>query len=172
MKKAFLPLTILFCCIFNVSAQIEIPPEEYEVYKAWIEQSVITPETKEILIGKFTADNDNDITFYFKRRGIGRELPQLQASTLNNYRLRNRQWLELKNNFGVSTVIKFVNMANWHPYLDETRDKSIITFSRVGFNNEKNQALVYIIPEGINITPIIFIFYQKKMENGRLKGTY
>lgn len=92
MKKALLLLTTLFCCIFNALAQENIEPEEYEVYKAWMEKSFITFDTKQVFITKFTTDSFSD--FAFLEPSKKRQISQLQSSTFKDYKLRNQKSLE------------------------------------------------------------------------------
>jgi len=152
MKKAILVLTILFCCIFNVVAQEEIESEEYEVYKVWLNKILIKPDTKQIVIMKFIADHRDDFTYL--PRAKRRKLSQLQFSTLKNYRLRNRKTPELRNDFGVTPIINFITREEFLFFLGsysaaEEFAKKFgaeyrISFSRVGFNKRKNQAMLHV----------------------------
>ena len=152
MEKATLLLTILLCFVFNASAQRSVTLEEYEVYKAWLEKAFITPETRQLFIIKQTTDFIDD--FYelplYKRR----QLHKLQSSTLRNYRLRNRKSLELKNNFDVKPIVNLIidedpasHLDSNSPYLNLEKEFGAeyrITLSRVGFNKNKNQALIHV----------------------------
>lgn len=150
MKKAVLLFTVLFCCIFNALAQKQIEPEEYNVYRAWLEQDFIAPDTKQIVIRKFTDANPHDIT------NVPRESPmlsQLQPSTLRDYKRRSRQSVVLKNNFGVSPIVKLSpeNLENFFSDNSPSQDwrkefgaEYRFSLTRVGFNKKKNQALFHV----------------------------
>lgn len=153
MKKALFLLTILFCCLLNAVAQQEIEPEEYQVYKDWLEKSIISPETKQIDIVNFTADNvHGGISSLYESRNPLTKL--LQSSTSRNYKLRNRNSYALSNDFGMKPIVNFINKDGVDTYRGTSKtylnfeDKSsipwVFTFSRVGFNKDKTQALFHV----------------------------
>lgn len=145
-------LTILFCCSFNVLAQEEIDAQEYEVYNAWIEKSFINSETKQIFITKFTFYDD--LNYSFDSSDKKRFFSQLQSSTRKDYKLRNRKSFEMKNNFLVKPIVNIIEedrielFGKNSPYPDLAKRFGAeyrISFSRVGFNKNKNQALVHVV---------------------------
>ncbi len=167
MKKALLLFTILFCCVFSALAQENIEPEEYAVYKAWLEKSFITPDTKQIFITKFTDNYFTDFTdMALSKR---RKLSELQSSTLKNHRLQNRKSSELKNNFGDSPIVNLIvekDLGNYlesdSPYPDFAKKFGAeyrISFSRVGFNKKKNQALIHVNYRSNSIRKYVFGYY-------------
>ncbi len=167
MKKALLLFTILFCCIFNAVAQEKIEPEEYEVYKAWLEKSFITSDTKQIFITKFTIYRD--LNSAIDSRENRQLLLRLQSSTLEDFRLHNRKSLELKNDFGVSPIVNLIieddlgnYLGNGSPYPDFAKKFGAeyrISFSRVGFNKKKNQALIQVDYRSNTIRKYQFGYY-------------
>jgi hypothetical protein len=146
LKRAATLFIILFCCFFLALAQEQIKPEEYEVYQAWLNKAFITPETKQIVIMKFTAGDRDDLNDL--------KLSQLQSSTRRDYRLRNRKSLELKNYFGVSPIVTlspeaelasfFHNGLAYKNLAEKFGAEFGIALSRVGFNRKKNQALMHV----------------------------
>lgn len=150
MRKAVLLFTILFCCILNALVQEQVEAEEYEICKAWLENAFITPETKQIILMKFTADYHDGFDFLPSEKK--RQLSQLQSSTLKSYKLRNRKSVELKNNFGVNPIVNliskdlpdFMNDRCYEDFAEKFGAKFRIAFSRVGFNKKKNQALIHV----------------------------
>src|SRR5205085_10090913 len=72
------------------------------------------------------------------------------------FRLRNLKQLELKNNFAIAPIINFVIIEDLQGFF-RTRSgffesisekfngaEFLVTFSRVGFNASKNQALIHV----------------------------
>lgn len=167
MKKGALLFTILFCCIFNARAQEQIEPEEYEVYKALLNNMhFITRDAKQIFIMKFTADHWDGSTFLPKEKI--QQLSQVRSSTLKDYKLRNSKSLELKNNFGVSANVNLIpeNLVTFlrsgAPYEDFVKKAGAeygIALSRVGFNKKKNQALIHVDFRNISDPKFAFGYY-------------
>lgn len=151
MRKTIIILSILFCCSFNAFAQQEIDSQEYEVYKAWLEKAFITSDTKQIFVINVTSyralsdsSDSSDKKQFFS---------QLQSSTRKDYKLRNRKSFELKNNFLVKPIVNMIEedllelFGKNSPYPDLAKRYGAeyrISFSRVGFNKKKNQALLHV----------------------------
>ncbi|HEX9961027.1 MAG TPA: hypothetical protein VGB00_08845, partial [Pyrinomonadaceae bacterium] len=151
MKKAALLLTILLCCIFHARAQERIEPEEYQIYKAWLEKPFIVDKTSRIFVMKFTADFFDDFTAM--PGGKRRQLSRLQSSALKDYRARNRKPLDLTNNFGVNANLQLIpqdlhlefrTSSSYAELAKKSGAEYGIAFSRVGFNKKKNQALIHV----------------------------
>jgi C4-dicarboxylate-specific signal transduction histidine kinase len=172
MKKAALLSAILFCCLFSCAAQEQIEPEEYEVYKAWLENPLLLSDNKQIIIMKSTADFRFD--FMEMPRHRRRKLFRLQNSTLKDYRLRNRQSSELTNEVRVnanvqlinSDLINFLSEPATLDFFEKTGAEFGIAFSRVGFNRKMNQALMDVNYRSVRTTKYatgyFFLFSWKK----------
>lgn len=158
MKIILLLFAILFCCAFNIAAQSQIEPEEYGIYKQILEEWFINASTTHIVIDKFTVVNDSDNskqTSYIKRKLSG-----VRSETLANYISRNNISFELKNDFNISPAVNFITEEDLVSVrrqekadLGESFKKAFkekfstnlqISFSRVGFNQKRNQALLQV----------------------------
>lgn len=174
-KTIIILLSILFCCSFNTFAQQEIDSQEYEVYKAWLEKAFITSDTKQIFILNFTSYEDLKFSLGSSDKKL--LFSQLQSSTRKDYKLRNRKSFEMKDNFRVNPVVNIINdeergnyLGSDSPYPDLAKKFGAeyrISFSRVGFNKKKNQALVNINYKSNTIPKYMFGYlYLLSKENG------
>jgi hypothetical protein len=149
MKKVFLIVAILLCCVFDARAQQQIGNDEYEVYSAWLKKGFLIPKQTEISIVNVTEDFWNDLSTLPREKR--QKLSRLRSSTLENYRLRNRKPLEFKNDFVPGLIVNLISREDWlnHParrtsdQVPEHMDNRLI-FSRVGFNKKRNQALIHV----------------------------
>lgn len=153
MKKAILLLTILFCYTFNVFAQEQIDSEEYDVFK------VVLAGGKSI-ISNFTII-DSGLNRSMKLAHLKRELSEIESETRKSYNTRNQRRFELQDTFGSKSTVAFISDEELKIIFDklgEDRNEltvenaliekygsgTLISFSRVGFNKNKTQALVAI----------------------------
>lgn len=178
MKKALPLVTILLCCAVSVSAQERVQPEEYEIYK------FLLGEKTQSVVFRFTTDENLDSVFNSRKR----KLSVVQGETRRDYNQRNRQSFDLENNFGIDSAIKLVGDDDIKPFFDlsfkdrlvaentfyeKFGSRSLVYFSRVGFNRSKTQALLsYISNDGICGTCASNYIYvlSKKKDGWRIKN--
>lgn len=150
MKKALLQLLIvLFGGVFGGLAQNKIEPEDYDVYRALLENR------NGAVISKFTFKQD--LKYFLKSPAHKSELSILEADTRKNYQKRNQKPFELQKNFGAGFTVNLVSYENLRPFYDRLKESelaaekalmekygtnTVITFSRAGFNKNKTQALL------------------------------
>ena len=157
MKKAFLLITILFCCVFSVVAQEQIEREEYDVYNA-----VFGDDSYQHVIFNFTALTELNPASKFIRKLLRQELSIVKPDTLKSFNNRNEKSFELKDEFGRQPTVKLVNNEDMQPFLEMIKKDNdneiavqnaflekygsmgLVTLSRVGFNKSKTQALVLL----------------------------
>jgi hypothetical protein len=147
MRKILPLLTILLCCTFGILAQDQIQPEEYEVYK------VLLGDGYQSVVSKFTVVDELNAILKTRKR----ELSVVQSETRKNYNQRNQRSFELHNNFGIKPSVKLVvskdvslffemarknELAAEDAFYKKFASRTLIHLSRVGFNKNKNQALV------------------------------
>lgn len=147
MRKLLLSVTILFCCVFQVLAQEQIELEEYEVYK------VLLGDGYQSVVSKFTVVDELNLVLKTRKR----ELAVVQSETRKNYNRRNQRSFELQNIFGIKPNVKLVvgedvssffemarknELAAENAFYEKFGSRTLTYLSRVGFNRNKDQALV------------------------------
>ncbi len=167
MKKAVLFVIILFISLVNTAAQHNsdvqkrIESNEYDVYNVVLKELFIKPDTKQLVIYKFTSGE-----FIGERQSsqfqiLDRENTPIEAETIENYNALNKESVKLKYDFDISSKVNLATDAELKPVLEtfETDGSGkaykdalmkkyettiIIRLSRVGFNKSKNQALIHV----------------------------
>jgi hypothetical protein len=165
MKNAAILFAFLFCLFLNTFGQSktvakeEIHPEEYSVYKSILENWVIKPNTKQVVIRKFTSGSavaDSSISETNKARLVR----GLNLETLEDYNSRHNKPFELKNNFGVEIPVKLVTDEELKPIFDKEKEKDftetalqamqkryqttkLVPFSRVSFDKSHPIAILH-----------------------------
>jgi len=167
-RYCFLGL-IFTSIVFNVTAssrqryekdpKLAPTPEEYEMYSALIKQFYVTPQYHLIVIEDRTfrydpREEDEDQPWYDKPKGI-----VIDPSTIADYGAKNTDhWVVDKNAFKLGVKCELVTSSDlwaifhgkmgeveWLQFFDRHPDSSgFVMLSRVGFNTQHNQAMVYI----------------------------
>jgi len=156
MHKLFFNLilcALLLLCPGRAQAQSPVESEEYAAYNAVI-SSMLNKRgarpVKLILLWEQTAINGSKLTSPdWKLRPQG--IYGITKDTLDHYVAKNDQQQRLERLFDLKVEYELVNdneylklmfERTFHKKYPESLE-SIIYFSRVGFNREKTQALVY-----------------------------
>jgi hypothetical protein len=135
-----------------------VSDEEYEIYSSVIKQMYVQPETKLLMIEERTFRYDfaieNDEPWRDKRKGL-----TIDQSAVEDYETRNgRQWLLNKASFKLPVKINLITDLDlkaifhgnwgeleWINYYRRFPDSSgFVMLSRIGFNTERTQALLYV----------------------------
>lgn len=131
--------------------------EEYAVYDTLIEQMYIRDQVEQIVIKDQTSlsgFNNEELEGIFQR--VGRKLTTLQKTTFNDFRANNEQPHRLDGPFNLSVSYTLISKDEENDLLYQRPDRwfafykkypkaqGVLTISRVGFNPEMNQALVYV----------------------------
>ena len=147
IKKTLTLLTILFCFALCISAQEKIESEEYEVYR------VLLGDGYQSVVSKFSVDEELKSIFKVRKR----ELSVVQSETRKSYKQRNQKSFELQENFGIKPNVKLVvgedvnsffemarknELAAENAFYEKFGSRTLVYLSRVGFNENKDQALV------------------------------
>ena len=167
MKKALLFVVILFVSLVESVAQHNsdvrksVESNEYNIYKVVLKELFIKPDTKQLVIHKFTSGEFIGEQQSSQFQLLDRENIPVESETIENYNTLNKESVKLKYDFGTSTKVNLVTDAELRTILETFKaDKSgkaytdalmkkyetttIIRFSRVGFNKSKNQALLHV----------------------------
>ena len=182
MKKTLLIFTILFCCAFITFAQKDsivqekAETEEYSVYKAVLKELFIKPNTKQLVIRKLTINEPYKTFYNFRNKPINQEM-------IENFSSANLKQAELKDDFGVDIPVSLVTEEELRAIFDtyyaditgkiyeEVMKKKyntsrIVWFSRVGFNKDKNQAMLHVgYSCGATCGQGLFVFLSKRDGN-------
>ncbi len=131
--------------------------EEYAVYSTLINQMYNFDGIDRVVIGSQTsiqdsiAGNSNTTLQY-----VAKHLPRDSVSweTLNDFQAKNKQPQLLKPLFKIELKYVFLSKEeqgelfqtdnDWTAFLIKYPKQRLITLSRIGFNHEMNQAIVYI----------------------------
>jgi hypothetical protein len=160
MTKSILLLliTILIAgCTGGKTAPASVLVEEYAVYEAAIESLYLTEDIELIVIKNRTATDsspseslDTEVAYIQEEFGSA-----IESETLSDYRARNKQSHQLDQDFLLDVPYVLLSEAElaetfergggWNQfYKIYPNSQGIMTLSRVGFNTQIDQALVYI----------------------------
>lgn len=135
-----------------------VSDEEYEIYSAVIKQMYVQPNTKQLVIEertfRYDFGSENDEPWRDKRKGLA-----IDESAVEDYEARNsRQWLlnkasfklPVKANLITDLDLKAIFHGNWgdlewiNYYRRFPDSRGFVMLSRIGFNTEHTQALLYV----------------------------
>lgn len=135
-----------------------VSDEEYEIYSSVIKQTYVQPNTKLLIIEERTFRYDfaiqNDEPWREKRKGL-----TIDQTAVEDYEAKNSQhWLLNKASFKLPVKISLITDLDlkaifhgkwgeleWIYYYRRFPDSSgFVMVSRVGFNTEHTQALLYV----------------------------
>ena len=135
--------------------QSDPEPEEYAVYAVLLKE-FMGKETKQLVIMKHTAVDD--ISGHDPSQMLGRLSP-LTKETAEDFKVKNARSYELSNKFNLQVEISFLTKDEVKELFGRRDDKrdgwsifhqkyptagAIITLSRVGFSDDRTQALVFV----------------------------
>jgi hypothetical protein len=132
-------------------------PEEYAVYSALIERMFIRKEVELIVIKHQTSAYSSDPGRLGETlEQVRKAMPGLKPETVADFQSRNNRPSLLEKLFDLKVKVALISKdevehlfgagGGWWKTFYERYPKSqgILTLSQVGFNPEKNQALVYV----------------------------
>ena len=137
-----------------------VSDEEYEIYSSIIKQFYVEPKTKQVIIEERTFRYDfgvaNDEPWREKSKKKGESIDE---SAADDYETKNgSKWLLNKNSFKLPVKMSLITdndlkaifhgswgdleWINYYRRFPESR--GFVMLSRVGFNTERTQALMYV----------------------------
>ena len=135
-----------------------VSAEEYDIYSSIIKQIYLKPETKMAMIEERTFRYDfgveNDEPWREKKKGV-----VIEESAIEDYETKNSQpWLlnkasfklPVKTNLITDLDLKAIFHGNWgelqwiNYYRRFPDSDGFVMLSRIGFNTERTQGLMYI----------------------------
>ncbi|MEK6322531.1 MAG: hypothetical protein AABN33_12715 [Acidobacteriota bacterium] len=140
------------------SSDFAVSDEEYEIYSTVIKQKYVQPNTKLLIVEERTFRYDfaieNDEPWREKRKGV-----TIDQSAAEDYEAKNsRQWLLTKASFKLPVKLNLITDLDlkaifhgiwgdleWTNYYRRYPESSgFVMLSRIGFNTERTQGLLYI----------------------------
>ena len=150
--------------------------EDYAVYSEILSGKRYNSDL--IVINDFTSQG-----LIADAKNLNYEIPSLTQDTINDYQAKKIESRKLENNFTVSGKVVFlseeevtqlfnIGLDGWNKFNKKYPGANgIITLSRVGFNKEKTQALVYV---GISCGGLCgggsFMFLEKRNGKWSIRG--
>ena len=135
-----------------------VSDEEYEIYSSVIKQIYVQPNTKHLIVEertfRYDFGSENDEPWRDKRKGL-----TIDESAVEDYETRNsRQWLlnkasfklPVKTNLITDLDLKAIFHGNWgdlewiNYYRRFPDSRGFVMLSRIGFNTQHTQALLYV----------------------------
>ena len=147
--------------VANHATQADLAPEEYAVYAAVVSKlfacekvTFDTQATVKLLVIKDHTTVDRLAPKALEDwEYVSRRLPSISQETANDYKERNRGSHQIKDTFNLKIEYALVRKdelehvlksGGWETFYEKYPDSGgYISFSRVGFNPERNQALIY-----------------------------
>lgn len=140
------------------SSDTGVSDEEYEIYSSVVKQIYVQPETKLLMIEertfRYDFGSENDEPWRDKRKGLS-----IDESAAEDYETKNsRQWLlnkvlfklPVKTNLITDLDLKAIFHGNWGElewisyYRRFAESSGFVMLSRIGFNTQHTQALLYV----------------------------
>jgi len=172
MPKEVLWKTLFFVIAFSnvqltaiASFQDEVGADEYGVYSALLRQSYISAGDMQLVIENYTQDTSvyygDDIAEHF--RYLRGRLASLSHDTIDDFRRKNNGSQLLQRSFHLRIKYTLISKDRFEGFAgpDERMERSrvgwerfyreypgvsgVLLLSRVGFNRNKSQALVFVM---------------------------
>jgi hypothetical protein len=148
--------TVLFAVLvlFNVFVfgQTKVSPEEYEIFNFVIKKTASVSDSRNIVVSRTTSRDPHYISAVPRRQR--HNLTKLHRSTLRDFLAANKVEGEIEDEFADDLVVHLVSWEDSVNSLGRLSDEGSavtkfgadyrLTFSRVGFNRSKSQALVHV----------------------------
>lgn len=155
MKK-YCTILLFICCLslgLQAHAQYIFAPDEYLIYATVIDAWYFNNSQKRVVIKDHTASYTSLTTLEHELVYVRSRMPGLALETVNDFKAKNLENYSLEkfiNQRSEYQIIKEGEMINlfehdegWGRFYSRYPNADgIITLSRVGFNIEKNQALL------------------------------
>ena len=130
----------------------EIMYEEYEVYSALLREKFLKDCERKLCIDELTFDGDLSESIGTLSFRTGKVMPEMEA--IRDFKDNNKEPSKIESEkisgidymvFGAKDYVKVFdeNDEGWDFFHDTYKMEEIITLSRVGFNADKTQAVLY-----------------------------
>ncbi len=149
MKVNYIVLLSLLLAIYSCtedsspvnSEEDNINEIEYSVYSSTLNYLNTIGDYSYILLRDSTVGADVSVLY----DDIQANFDSIEIETIDDYQLRNSEIVKLQNIDSLSLQFTFISdsitITNWRDNFPDA--KLIISISRVGFNSDRNQALLY-----------------------------
>ena len=165
-----------FVTLGNAFGQYIFGPQEYMVYATLIEDWYDQDAGQLIVIRDRTALHRSAVSLNNELIYVRADMPELTQDTINDFIAKNLKsyplgrFIELEPNYMVISQAEINDLFEfkdgWKRFYKQYPDANgIFTFSRVGFNYTKTQALVYVANQWDHSTGAgVYIFLKKRSD--------
>lgn len=161
----------------QVLSDDNVSQEEFTIYDLVINSSYSRNSTQLLVIQEETAlGNIKDHSLAEQLKYVGDKLPQIEQSVLREFSGKNSKSYKLSDNFNlkVKHILAGSNVLDpmlqlpsfWREFYNKFPDaQGMLSLSRVAFNSEVNQALVYVATaSGPDTGGSYYVFLTKKSD--------
>jgi len=175
----FTSLTLFFIFVFTplkLTAQYIVEPEEYCIYSTIIDELYNGSNVELVIIRDCTGLDtsldslEDDLTY------LHESIMRLHHDTTSDFKAKNIHSYTLSNFFNQRLDNKLISEdelseifdnGGWKDYYSKyPRSNGILTLSRVGFNSDKTQCLVYVGNQESKDLAEGFYFFMNKQAHG------
>lgn len=163
MRKYYLFL-LIFLALFpaKLSAYYIVGPDEYSVYSVIIDDWYLKSGDSVAVVRDHTAVGSSLDFLEIELSYVRSSVYHLNTDITNDFKAKNIGSYEIgsyfNSNFKVEIISQreidniFERQGAWDDFYTRYQGaESLLTFSRVGFNKGKNQALVYVVTQWGNL---------------------
>jgi len=173
-------IAILPAKIALATNQYDFEPEEYLIYSAAIDSWFAGKGNKQVLIRDHTNIYQLGLCIETELSYLRAKIPFLDDEILNDFKAKNIKTYPLKNyinqraEYMIITQKEIDHIFDYNPHWGSYYKRypgsgGILTLSRVGFNRQRDQALVHIANQWQRLTGAgIYIVFDKQ-EDGSWK---
>jgi len=151
--RLFFFIFFIFLISLDAFAQYTIDPEEYLIYSTVIDSWFIKSDIELLIIRDYTSLDESLETLEDNLDYLSQVIFDLSIDTIRDFKAKNTHSYPLKNFFNQNKGYKLItdeeideifDTGGWKEfYLRYPKSNGILAFSRVGFNSDKTQCLVY-----------------------------
>lgn len=157
LKSLSVATVLITACVASKTTPMQVTSEEHVVYETVIKSLYVTEGIKLVVIKDHTATDASpskslEAQVKYIRESLG---AAIEAETLNDYKLNNRRAWELDRHLSLDVQYALLGEAEFSGIFKKGRgwrkfyrtypnSQGLMTLSRVGFDAEMKQALVYV----------------------------
>ncbi|MBI4751385.1 MAG: hypothetical protein HY774_23140 [Acidobacteria bacterium] len=136
---------------------VESLEEEYSVYTAILNRYLSPTSNVQVLVLRDFAQTETESKkqLHDRVKFVSQNLPALEKKTASNFKKQNRKPFPLQERFTLSVPVHLISDEEFRQLVPSAADWSgfykaypgspgLLTFSRVGFNRDLTQAVVYL----------------------------
>ncbi|MCQ9205709.1 MAG: hypothetical protein NG737_05290 [Omnitrophica bacterium] len=142
----------------NLFAHYILKPDEYSVYSVLVDEWYYSPKTSRVVIRDHTALSSSLDFLEIELSYVRSVMSVLGLETIDDFKAKNiisypvEDFFDLSVDYNIITQREidgiFESRGGWKRFYRRYQGADgILTFSRVGFNQDRSQALVYVVTQ-------------------------